>query len=124
MKKLISLVLVLVCVLTFAGCKNDIAKSESKGDTVKSYCYVTYVTTDGFAANINDIGCVFIEYADAKDQIELFDTVVVEYHADDLIKENGSYIGVAGNEEVWSYRIKDPQNVRVADASKGEPVFG
>jgi len=123
-KRLLSFVLMLVCVLAFSGCKDNIAKTKYKGDTAKSYCYVSYVSSDGFVADINDLGRVFVEYANADDNIELFDTVIVEYSTDDLIEENGSYVAITGNEDHWSYRIQNPKKVRVADPSKGEPVFG
>ena len=124
MKRSLAFVLVLVCILAFSGCKDDIAETKYKGDSAKSYCYVSYVTSDGFVAGINDIGRVFVEYANADEDIKLFDTVIVEYGTDDLIEENGSYVAITGNEARWSYRIKNPKKVRVADPSKGEPVFG
>ena len=123
LKKIIAFFLSLLLTLTITSCKES-TPQDSSGDITESYCYVSYVTTNGFAAHINDIGCVFIEHKNANKQIELFDTVIVKYHTSDLTEDNGSYIGVAGEKETYSYRIKNPKSVRLADPSKGEPVFG
>lgn len=82
------------------------------------------MSDDGFIAYINGIGNVFIKYDAAGSKIQVFDTVVVEYDSEDLVVENGQYIDVAGENVTYSYKLNNPESVRKADPSKGEPVFG
>ncbi|MBQ7830286.1 MAG: hypothetical protein IJ345_08455 [Clostridia bacterium] len=92
--------------------------------TVLSFGYVTYVFEDGFVADFNGIGSVLVEYQDADQSIGLFDTVAVRYYEEHLIKSEGTYTGVAGGTESYSYILSNPQNVRLSDPSNDEPIFG
>lgn len=122
MKKCTALLLVLVLTFSLVGCNTS--SGEPDEEAIKAYCYVGYVDSNGFVADIGDIGKVYIEYPNAKEQIELFDTVVLEYYESKLTETDGTYIGVAGGTETYSYTLKSPKSLRVADPSKGEPVFG
>ena len=121
MKRILLTVLaIMLCLTIFSGCNS----SSNDGKLIEAYCYVTCVKYDGFVAHINDVGYVFIKYANAKKQFEVFDTVIVEYYDTDLIEKNGTYTDHSGEKGTYSYKIAKPQNVRVADPSNGEPVFG
>ena len=140
--KITILFLLIALILSVGGCVSDSsgddesvdASGASTEDTsalgdeadalIESYCYVVCVKRNGFVASINDVGYVYIRYDDAEDEIELYNTVIVEYSSADLIEKNGIYIGSAGEIEQYSFQIKEPRSVRVADPSKGEPVFG
>ena len=93
-------------------------------ELVESYCYVVCVKRNGFIVSINDVGYVYIRYAHAKDEIEIYNTVIVEYDPADLMEQSGIYIGSAGEIEEYSFKLQNPRSVRIADPSKGEPVFG
>ena len=142
MEKITILFLMIALILTAGGCASDSSGDDDSVDTngtstevttaledesaarIESYGYVVSVKRNGFVASINEIGYVYIRYDGAKDEIELYDTVIVEYSAADLIEKNGLYMGSGGEIERYSYQIKEPRRVRVADPSKGEPVFG
>ena len=115
----IAVVLVLALMLSMVGCNTS---SDDKKKEV--YCYVVYVESNGFVADIIDVGVAYIEYSNANQEIELFDTVIIEYYETDLIEKSGTYTDVSGERASYSYKITDPKAVRVADPSKGEPVFG
>ena len=102
----------------------DTSPSNDQTNTITAYCYVLCVKSDGFVANINDVGDVFIKYANAKQHIEVFDTVIVEYDKADLEEKSGTYTDVSGEKATYSHKLTNPKNVRVADPSKGDLVFG
>lgn len=114
----IAVVLVLVLMLSMVGCN---ASSDDKEK--EAYCYVVHVESNGFVADIIDVGVAYIEYSNANQEIELFDTVIIEYDEADLIEENGTYTGITGESASFSYKITNLNSVRVADPSKGEEVF-
>ena len=120
MKKTIALILTIIFIMIMVGCNS----SSNDGKLIEAYCYVICVKHDGFVAHINDVGYVFIKYANAKKQLEVFDTVIVEYYDTDLIEKNGTYTDISGKKQTYSYKMANPHNVRIADPSKGEPVFG
>ena len=142
MEKITILFLMIALILTAGGCASDSSGDDDSVDAngtstevttaledesaarIESYGYVVSVKRNGFVASINEIGYVYIRYDGAKDEIELYDTVIVEYSSADLIEKNGLYMGSDGEIERYSYQIKEPRRVRVADPSKGEPVFG
>ena len=111
----IAVVLSLVLMVSVVGCNND-KKSEV-------YCYVAHVDSNGFVADIIDVGVAYIEYSNANQEIEMFDTVIIEYEEADFIEENGKYIDITGQSASFSYKITNLNSVRVADPSKGEEVF-
>ena len=142
MEKITILFLMIALILTAGGCASDSSGDDDSVDAngtstevttaledesaarIESYGYVVSVKRNGFVASINEIGYVYIRYDGAKDEIELYDTVIVEYSSADLIEKNGFYMGSGGEIERYSYQIKEPRRVRVADPSNGEPVFG
>ena len=105
------------------GCSTPFSNREDE-KVIKADCYVVCVKPNGFVASINGVGDVFIKYANAKEQIDVFDTVIVEYYETDLIEKNGAYVDARGERARYSYQIKSPKSIRVADPSKGELVFG
>ena len=123
MKKISALFLILVLMLSIVGC-NTSSSNDKEGKIIEAYCYVVHVKSNGFVASINDVGYVYIKCPNAKKQIEKFDTVIIEYYETDLIEKSGTYTDVSGERASYSYKITDPKAVRVADPSKGEPVFG
>ena len=122
MKKCTALLLVLVLTFSLVGCNTS--SDEQDAEAVKAYCYVGYVDSHGFVADIGDIGRVYIEYPNAKEQIKLYDTVIIEYVTSQLTETDGTYIGVAGGTETYSHTLKSLKSLRVADPSKGDHVFG
>ena len=122
MKKLTALLLILILMFSVVSC-NIPSSNEKEDDVIKADCYVLHVKSNGFVANINDVGTVYIEYPNDLNQIEIFDTVIIEYYETNLIKTNGTYIDVSGERASYSYKIANPKSVRVADPSDGEPVF-
>lgn len=123
MKKLTALLLVMILIFSMIGCNNP-SSNDRNGDVIEVSCYVTCVKFNGFVAHIYDVGYVFVKYANAKKQIDVFDTVIVEYYENELIEKNGTYVDVSGERMNYSYMIKSPVSARIADPSKGEPVFG
>ena len=122
MKKLTALLLMLILMFSVVGC-NIPSSNEKEEDVIKADCYVLHVKPDGFVAYINDIGEVYIQYPNALNQIEKFDTVIIEYYETNLIKTDGTYMDVSGERASYSYKIANPKSVRVADPSNGDPVF-
>lgn len=114
----IAVVLVLALMLSMVGCNTS-----SDDKKKEAYCYVVHVESNGFVADIIDVGVAYIEYSNANQEIELFDTVIIEYDEADLIEENGTYTGITGESASFSYKITNLKSVRVADPSKGEEVF-
>ena len=127
MKKFLAVLLLLMVLFALTACGNtykDTSPSNDQANTITAYCYVLCVKSDGFVANINDVGDVFIKYANAKQHIEVFDTVIVEYDKADLVEKSGTYTDVSGEKATYSHKLTNPKNVRVADPSKGDLVFG
>ena len=122
-KKLTALFWTIILIFSMVGC-NQPSTSNGESDATTAYCYVLGVTADGFVANINGVGDVFIKYANAKQHIEEFDTVIVEYYKANLIEKAGTYTDPSNEKATYSYTVASPISVRVADPSKGEPVFG
>ena len=114
----IAVVLVLALMLSMVGCNTS-----SDDKKKEAYCYVVYVESNGFVADIIDVGVAYIEYSNANQEIELFDTVIIEYDEADLIEENGTYTDITGESASFSYKITNLNSVRVADPSTGEEVF-
>ena len=98
------------------------AGSDAASGIAIAYCYVVYTAPDGFVVHINDLGYVFVKHADS--EIKLFNTVVIEYDAADLTKTDGSYLDLDGSSQSYSYMLQKTRGIRLADPSKGEPVFG
>ena len=144
MKQTLStLFVLLLCISVFAGCdKNSTAEPNSTGinttddDTTGSvittdpqsetrltaYGYVLYVAEDGFVASINGLGDVFVKDMDTY-SIEIFDTAIIKYYEDNLLKESGTFIDRLGETRQYSYTLK-ASSVRIADPSNGDLVFG
>ena len=122
MKKLTALLLMLILMFSVVGC-NIPSSNEKEENVIKAACYVLHVKPDGFVAYINDIEEVYIQYPNALNQIEKFDTVIIEYYETNLIKTDGTYMDVSGERASYSYKIANPKSVRVADPSNGDPVF-
>ena len=123
MKKLTALFLTIILIFSMVGC-NQPFTSNGESDATTAYCYVLGVTANGFVAHINGVGDVFIKYANAKQHIEEFDTVIVEYYKANLIEKAGTYTDPSDEKATYSYTVASPISVRVADPSKGELVFG
>ena len=96
--------------------------SDAASGIAIAYCYVVHTAPDGFVVHVNDLGYVFVKYADS--EIKLFNTVVIEYDAADLTKTDGSYLDLDGSSQSYSYMLQKTRGIRLADPSKGEPVFG
>ena len=109
---------VLALMLSMVGCNTS-----SDDKKKEAYCYVVHVESNGFVADIIDVGVAYIEYSNANQEIEIFDTVIIEYDEADLIEENGKYTVITGESASFSYKITNLKSVRVADPSKGEEVF-
>ena len=99
-------------------------KSEEVNEAKKSYLYIASVTEDGFVGSCNELGRVYVKYPDADKEIELFDTIVVEYYASDLKEEEGTFVHITGSPDKYLYKIDDPIVVRHSDPSRGEPLYG
>ena len=91
-------------------------------DIAIAYCYVVHTAQDGFVVHINDLGYVFVKHADS--EIKTFHTVVIEYDVADMTKTDGSYIDIDGSSQSYSYILQKTRGIRLADPSKGEPLFG
>lgn len=123
MKKLTAVFLIIILIFSMVGC-NQPSTSNDEGNTTTADCYVLGVTANGFVASINGVGEVFVKYSNANQHIELFDTVIVEYYEADLIEKAGTYTDPGDEKATYLYTVASPISVRVADPSKGEPVFG
>ena len=100
----------------------DTAESDTAvSDIAIAYCYVVYTAPDGFVVHINGLGYVFVTHADS--EIKLFNTVVIEYDADDMTETDGSYIDIDGTTQSYSYILPKVRGIRLADPSKGEPLL-
>ena len=104
-------------------CSHDPAEGK-EDETVRSDGYVRNVSNDGFLLDIPNTGVVFVKCPNADAYIQRFDTVAVDYAAADLIPRKSSYLGAAGEEESYSYRLEKPLLIRVADPLRGDPVLG
>ena len=91
-------------------------------DIAIAYGYVVYAAQDGFVVDINDLGYVFVKHADP--EIRMFHTVVIEYDIADMVETYGSYPDIDGSTLSYSYILSKTRGVRLADPSKGEPLFG
>ncbi|MBO5043232.1 MAG: hypothetical protein J6D87_09725 [Clostridia bacterium] len=100
---------------------NEIPNDPQSATSITSHGYVLYVSEDGFVAHINAYGNVFVKNK-GSDAIDVFDTVIIEYYEANLFRESGSF-DIAGEIEQYSYML-EAISVRVADPSKGDPVFG
>ena len=114
---------VLALMLSMVGCNTSSDDKKKEDEKKEAYCYVVHVESNGFVADIIDVGVAYIEYSNANQEIELFDTVIIEYDESELIEENGTYTGITGESASFSYKITNLKSVRVADPSKGEEVF-
>ena len=100
-----------------------LSEAES-AEFIESYCYVICVRTNGLIVSVNDVGYIYVHCSDAKDRFKRYNTVVVEYAPDDLEEKRGFYMDDGGEIGQYSFKIKNPRGVRLADPSRGEPVFG
>lgn len=101
---------------------NEIPNDPQSAIPVTSHGYVLYVSEDGFVAHINAYGNVFVKNK-GSDSIDIFDTVIIEYFEANLFSESGSFDIAGEPTEQYSYTL-EAISVRVADPSKGDPVFG
>ena len=120
MKKVIVFMAAVLLMLSMAGCGET--KNDGEVEIPRASCYVRSVSTDGFVAYISGVGYAYVECEGAEDWINPFNTIVVEYDADNLVEESGTFVDIGGKEETYSYRLKDPRNVR--QPVPGEPTFG
>lgn len=112
MKKVLSLVIVIAfCLFMLAGCAS------------KDFCYVAYVSEEGFVTDIDGYGTVFVKHANADESIKRFDTVLVKFDADDMKEISGSYVD-NGHEGVYSYVLENVKSVRKSIPMLGEPLYG
>ena len=98
------------------------AGSDAASGIAIAYCYVVHTAPDGFVVHVNDLGYVFVKHADS--EIKTFHTVVIEYDVADMTKTDGSYIDIDGSSQSYSYILQKTRGIRLADPSKGEPLFG
>lgn len=116
MKKLLCLVIALIsCLAVFAACNQK---------APEVYCRVECVNEDGFIVWTEDWGNIYIKYENPNLTIKRFDTVIAEFSSEDLKPATGSFVSLGGNEESYSYILEEPQGIRLADPSAGEPTFG
>ena len=121
MKKVIVFMAAVLLMLSMVGC-GETNSNDSEVEIPQVWCYVRSVSKDGFVAYISGIGYAYVECEGAEDWINPFNTIVVEYDADNVVEESGTVIDIGGKEETYSYRLKDPRNVR--QPVPGEPTFG
>ena len=88
----------------------------------EAYGYVVCLKEDGFIADIESLGYVYVQYADP--EIKVFDTVIIEFSETDLISANGSFLTIDGRERSYSYMLQTLKSIRFPDPTKGEPTFG
>lgn len=114
MKKVLSVAIVITfCLFSFFGCAS------------KEYCYVSYVSEEGFVADIGEYDRVFVKYANADESIHIFDTVVVKFDADDIKEISGTYTdNITGNPSSYSYVLENVKSVRQSNPKIGEPIYG
>ena len=119
MKKTISLVItILICLSLFWGCSQDTAGVNTQG----KFCRVLCLEEDGIVVWIEKIGNVYVKQVDAALEIEPLDTVVMEFSADDLKSASGTFTDAFGDEQVYSYILEIPKNIR--HTTEDEPTFG
>lgn len=88
------------------------------------YIYVAYTDENGFMGSINGLGRVYIEYPDANEKLEAFDTVRVTWKPEDLREESGTVTSpITGNPDMYEFIIA-PSSVRKAIQWLGEPLYG
>ena len=119
MKKAILFVItIMICLSLFWGCSQDAEKADSQGE----FCRVLCLEDDGIVVWIEGIGNVYVKQVDAALEIEPLDTVVIEFSADDLESANGTFTDAFGDEQVYSYILEIPKNIR--HRTEDEPTFG
>ena len=88
----------------------------------EAYGYVVCLKEDGFIAEIESLGYVYVQYGDP--EIKVFDTVIIEFSETDLVPASGSFLTVDGRARNYSYVLQNLKSIRFPDPTKGEPTFG
>ena len=86
------------------------------------YIYVVYADENGFMGNINGLGRVYVEYPDAGERFDMFDTVRVTWRAENLREESGTVTSLTGNPDLYEFVIA-PSSVRKSAPWLGEPLY-
>ena len=116
MKKIFFLTLALMfCFTVFTGCASD--------DIAEKLYRVESIEEDGIIVLKSAEEYIFVKYTDANLEIELHDTVVIDFSDSDLKPANGKFIAFDGSEHRYSYILENVKSIRLADPSKGEPTF-
>lgn len=119
MKKAVLLVIAIVlCLAVLWGCTQDAPKVDTQGE----FCRVLCLEEDGIVVWIEDIGNVYVKQVDTALKIEPLDTVVIEFSADDLESASGKFTDAFGEEQNYSYILKNPKSIR--RTTENEPTFG
>ena len=119
MKKTVLLVIAIVlCLAVLWGCTQDAPKVDTQGE----FCQVLCLEEDGIVVWIEDIGNVYVKQVDAALEIEVLDTVVMEFSKDNLESASGTFTDAFGDEQSYSYILENPKSVR--RTTENEPTFG
>ena len=120
MKKVIFFanVMALCLAFLFGGCSHNAAQV----DTQSAFCRVLCLEDNGIVVQIENIGNVYIKHVDATLEIELLDTVVIEFSESDLESASGKFTDAFGEKQSYSYILDNPKSIR--HTTEEEPTFG
>ena len=90
---------------------------------VTAYVYVDYIGEDHVVGAIEGKGKVKI-LCDPGEDVELFDTLRIQYRASDLVQESGTYTAITGNPAEYEWVLNKVESIRQSKPGLGEPVYG
>lgn len=109
-----------ICLTVLSGCTQKATQIDTQG----TFCRVVCVKNGGIILDIEHVGYVYVKQIDTDQQIDVLDTVVMDFSQSDLIPETGDFLDFGGKERSYSYVLSAPKSIRLADSSIGEPTFG
>lgn len=124
MRKLIAILLSVIMIFSlvvFTGCDEDEQGTDENDQIRSEFVYVLWVGENSFIAGLINDEKTWIKCEGIGDEIDVFDTVLVEYDINAVEKS----MGLSENgEDLYYYIIHKVVNVRLADPDKGEHLFG
>ncbi|MBR2417784.1 MAG: hypothetical protein IKB12_04045 [Clostridia bacterium] len=132
MKKSIALIVAITLCLTafLCGCTNsinedtttaepeEITNAEAQGE----FCRVVCKKDDGIVVWTEEYEHIYVKNVDISLEIKPLQTVVIDFSEKDLEKANGTFTDSFGDEQTYSYILKNPKSIRNTTAE--EPTFG
>ena len=116
MKKTLFCILVIVLVLgVLLGCT---------GSASERYGYVHSVEEDGFVAEFDNFGYIYVKYSGTDLKIGKFGTVIVKFSQSDLEETSGVFVDLYDEENRYSYVLESAKSIRLKKKKKKEPTFG